>query len=129
MENENNIQTEGNQTQDQLRRYPVLKIITAIVFAITTIFFIYVYADVLNTPVNKPEDGLGKGIGIAVILVVGLLLYIPSIILAIIGLIITIISYIKKICSLGTMIYFIVFTLLPVMAFFVIGYGLPLVIN
>ena len=97
-----------------MQNYKVLKIITAILFIIATAYSVWMLADIIVDSKTNGWAGLGM---IAWIVVAAIALAIPLIV-ALIGLISSIIKCSKSLCTIGTLVYFIVFTLLPLVVYF-----------
>lgn len=117
-------------------RLIVLRVLTAVVFAIVTALLLWWYIDVLSTPVvSEPTNGITinqRSLALAFFIVIGLIIvggigYVVNLGLAITGLIISSIKYKKQTTTIGTLIYFIVFTALPILVegiFFILVYAI-----
>lgn len=113
--------------QPKKKKMLAFKIIIPILYAIVTLFTVWMIID-LATTLNNSE-GL-EGLGVAIVLVVFLPLLIVGAGIALVvsmpPLIISIVRFKKKIVSLGTMIYFIAFFVYGVilLLFTIFGFGL-----
>lgn len=113
--------------QPKKKKMLAFKIIIPILYAIVTLFTVWMIID-LATTLNNAE-GL-EGLGVAIVLVVFLPLLIVGAGIALVvsmpPLIISIVRFKKKIVSLGTMIYFIAFFVYGVilLLFTIFGFGL-----
>ncbi len=96
-----------------MKSYKVYKIIIAVIFAIITILSSIMLADVLIT-----EQNIGTAFALAVWLVLAIPAFSVSAVLSLIGVIITAIKKKQGLCTVKTLVYFIVFTVLPVVVFF-----------
>lgn len=97
-----------------MKTYKGLKIITAILFIIATAYSSWIMADIITDAQTNGWAGLGI---IAWIAAAGIALAVP-LLFSLIGLISSIIKKARALCSTGTLIYFIVFTLLPFVVYF-----------
>ena len=113
--------------QPKKKKMLAFKIIIPILYAIVTLFTVWMIID-LATTLNNSE-GL-EGLGVAIVLIVFLPLLIVGAGIALVvsmpPLIISIVRFKKKIVSLGTMIYFIAFFVYGVilLLFTIFGFGL-----
>lgn len=97
-----------------MKNYKGLKIITAILFIIATAYSVWMLADIVAD--TKTNGWAGLGI-IVWIIYAAIALAVP-LVFALIGLISSIIKRSKALCTTGTLIYFIVFTVLPFVSYF-----------
>ena len=99
----------------------VLQIITAIIYTLLTGFFISMLIDVAGTPPAQDGSFDGKGLALAVFLIMlivfGGIGYIINLILSIVGIVVSSNAKKKELCGMGRVIYFVVFTLLPLITF------------
>ena len=113
--------------QPKKKKMLAFKIIIPILYAIVTLFTVWMIIDLAITLNNA--EGL-EGLGVAIVLVVFLPLLIIgaaiALVLSLPALIISIVLYAKKKASLGTMIYFIAFFVYGVilLLFTIFGFGL-----
>ena len=98
-----------------MKTYKILKRITAILFAVATAFTVLFTIDIIND--GAPHIFTAFGVFFWCALSIGALA-VPFFV-ALIGLIITAIKRSQGLCSVGTLVYFIVFTLLPHVVYFV----------
>ncbi len=95
-----------------MKNFRVYKIIVAVIFAIVTILSSIMLVDIISE-----GNGLGAAFGFVVWLVLAVIGFGASLLVSLIG---TITSAIKKnqgLCDTKTLIYFIVFTVLPIIVF------------
>ncbi len=95
-----------------MRNYKTYKIVVTVVFAIVAILSSIFMADILMS-----EENLGKAIGFVVWLAIFSPSFAVSMALSLIGVIISAINKSKGLCSSGTLVYFLIFTLLPIVIF------------
>ena len=111
--NEINAQING-EMHKPLKNFKVLKIVTAVLYALAAIITLWFMIDIALTP---------KNIGTAFAIVLWLAIAIPvlavPLIVSLVGLILSAINKKRLQCTLGSMIYFAIFTALPVITFFV----------
>ena len=123
MENiDNNVVEKTESTQ--LKKFKALKIVTAVLFAIATLFVVYLAIDIASSPQNI---GTAFALVIWICLAIGILA-VPMIV-SLVGMIIAIVNKKRSACTLGSVIYFIVFTALPVVVFFICTIMFNLVFN
>lgn len=105
--------------QKTIKKMLGLKIVTAIIFGLVAIWFAYSMISIAGD-LNSAEGWEGLGIAIVLVLVLALggICLAASLVLSLVGLIISIVRKIKKRVTTGTLIYFIVFTVLPIVIFF-----------
>ncbi len=122
-----NVVEDTTVNQPKKKKMLAFKIIIPILYALVTFFTVWMIIDLAITLNNA--EGL-EGLGVAIVLVVFLPLLIIgaaiALVLSLPALIISIVLYAKKKASLGTMIYFIIFTFYGVMLllFTIFGFGL-----
>ena len=92
-----------------MKNFKTLKIITAILYAVATAFITYLLIN------GSTENGLALAVFLIVFLVYGTLALSVPLISAIVGLIKSIFAYKNSNCTKATLIYFGVFTVLPVL--------------
>ncbi len=115
------------EVQPKKKKMLAFKIIIPILYALVTFFTVWMIVDLAITLNNA--EGL-EGLGVAIVLMVFLPLLIVGAAIALVislpALIISIVLFAKKKTSLGTMIYFIIFTVYGVMLllFTIFGFGL-----
>ncbi len=123
MENiDNNVVEKTESTQ--LKKFKALKIVTAILFAVATLFVVYLAIDIASSPQNI---GTAFALVIWICLAIGILA-VPMIV-SLVGMILAIVNKKRSACTLGSVIYFIVFTVLPVVVFFICIIMFNLVFN
>lgn len=117
------------EVQPVIKRMLALKIVMAIFCAIATVFVLWTYID-LAISFNNVEGW--EGLGLAVVLVVMLPLAIASyaipFIMSLVGMIMSIVRFRKKVVTRGTMIYFIVFTAVNVLGILFAIFGFRIMI-
>ena len=96
-----------------MKSYKVYQIIVAVIFAIVTILSSIMLADMIKT---------GKGVGTALTFIIWLILAIIGfavpMIMSLIGTITCAVKRKQGLCDTKTLVYFIVFTALPLIVFF-----------
>ena len=123
--NEINAQSNG-EMHKPLKNFKVLKIVTAILFAVATV----IAAIFMIDPVlNSDNANVGAAVSLIFLMPVSLLSYIPAFIASVIGLIRSIIGLIEKESSVWSLLYFIVFCLLPFVTLRLIIWVLTLIAN
>lgn len=123
MENiDNNVVEKTESTQ--LKKFKALKIATAVLFAVATLFVVYLAIDIASSPQNI---GTAFALVIWICLAIGILA-VPMIV-SLVGMILAIVNKKRSACTLGSVIYFIVFTVLPVIVFFICTIMFNLVFN
>lgn len=99
----------------------VLQIITAVIYTLLTAYFVVLLIDVINTP--PPQDGSfdSKGLALAAFLIITIAIggigYIVNLIVSIAGIIVSANAKKKELVGIGRVIYFVIFTLLPIITF------------
>ena len=91
----------------------VFKIITIILYAIAVAFSTVIMIDAIKNPSN-----LGLAVGILVWIIIGAIALAIPLVSAIIGLIISIVKKFKAQVGFGSVIFFIIFTVLPIATYF-----------
>ena len=117
MDNQQNLENEVMQenTCDTPKKFTALKIITAILFALTTIWLVWGFIDVAN---SRPTDGSSadfSGLAIAVLIIYGTIGYIITFIASLVGTIVSAVNR-KNGTPKGTLIFFILIMVLTVIA-------------
>ena len=107
-----------------LKKFKALKIVTAVLFSVATLFVVYLAIDIASSPQNI---GTAFALVLWICLAIGILA-VPMIV-SLVGMIITIVNKKRSACTLGSVIYFIVFTGLPVVVFFICTIMFNLVFN
>ena len=97
------------------KKYIVLKILSAVFYAVITAFMVILFVDAL---IDSKENGFVV-LGYILILVTIGLSYLLPLILSVIGLILSSVAKSRGESKMGTVIYFLVFTCLPVVSWFV----------
>ncbi len=97
-----------------LKNFKVLKIITAVLYAIATAFVVWLMIDIATTPEN-----LGTAFAIIAWFAIAIPVLAVPLIVSLVELIVAIASKKREQCTWGSVIYFAVFTVLPVITFFV----------
>ncbi len=90
------------------------QIITAVLFVIAAAFSIIFFIDVMLDP-----DGIGKAIGLSLWIIFAFAALLIPLIISIIGLIVAIVKKCNKKVGVWSIIYFIIFTVLPVITYLV----------
>lgn len=104
----------------QVRKYTLLKVLSAVFYGLITAFLIFYYITAL---VQSSENAGWVAVGFILILCTYGLGYILPFIISLVGMILSIISRAGNACKTGTVVYFIIFTCLPV-ATWLIFFGL-----
>ena len=91
----------------------VFKILTVVLYVIAVAVAAIIMVDTITNP-----SGLGTAIGILVWMIIGAIALAIPLVSAIIGLIISIIKKVKEQCNSGSVIFFIIFTALPIATYF-----------
>ncbi len=96
----------------------VLKIITAILYLIATVIAVLLMID----PVVSSSGNESAGAAVALIFLapLSIVAYAVPTVVSLAGLIVSFINFLRKRTTLGTLIYFIVFTILPFLSFYFI---------
>lgn len=97
------------------KKYTVLKILSAVFYAIVTAFIIYCFFDAL---VESKENGFAV-LGYVLILITAGISYLLPLILSVVGLILSAVAKSKGQGTIKTVIYFLIFTALPLISWFV----------
>lgn len=97
------------------KKYNILKILSAVFYAVITAFMVILFVDAL---IDSKENGFVV-LGYILILVTIGLSYLLPLILSAIGLILSLVAKSRGESKIGTVIYFLVFTCLPVVSWFV----------
>ena len=97
------------------KKYTVLKILSAVFYAIITAFIIYCFLDAL---IESKENGFAV-LGYVLILVTVGISYLLPLILSVVGLILSAVAKSNGQATLKTVIYFLIFTALPLISWFV----------
>ncbi len=95
-----------------MKNFKVYKIVVAVVFAIVTILSSIMLGDIVGE-----GTGLGAAFGFVVWLVLAIIGFGASAIVSLIGAITSAIKKKQGVCDTKTLIYFIVFTALPIIVF------------
>lgn len=101
----------------------VWKIVVALIYVLVTAFIAYLLIDALNTP--PPQQGQidGRGFALAAFIILaiifGLIGYLANVITSIIGIIVSSSHKKQQKCGNGSIVYFVIFTFLPIISFFV----------
>ena len=96
-----------------MKSYKAYKIIVAVIFAVITILSSIFLADALMS-----EESLGRGLGYVVWIILAIPAFAVSVITSLIGVILSVIKRKQGLCSGKTLTFFIVFSVLPVIVFF-----------
>ena len=86
-----------------------MKIICAILFALATAYVGYMFISALSS-----TDSFGRGIGLALTLALSIYVYAIPFVVSLITMIVAIVKKAKKKITTGTLVYFIVFAVLPI---------------
>ena len=95
-----------------MKNFKAYKIIVAIIFAIVTVLSSIMLVDIISK-----GNGLGTAFGFIVWLILAIIGFSVSMIVSLIGTITSAIKRKQGLCDTKTLIYFIVFTALPIMVF------------
>ena len=106
--------------------YKVLKIITLILYIVATVIAVVLMIDPIVK--NSANENAGAAIALILLAPLSIVVYAVPTILSLAGLITAFINYLRKKTTLGTLIYFIVFTVLPYLTFYIIILVLQLII-
>lgn len=119
------VQVTTNGTEKSLKKRAVavtaLQIITAVIYTFLTTYFMIMLIDVINTP--PPQDGSfdGRGLALAAFLIITIAIggigYIINLIVSIAGIVVSANAKKKDIVGMGSIIYFVIFTVLPIITF------------
>lgn len=117
--NENiNVEVIEQPEKPVMRKYKGLKIAIAIVFALACLFYVINYIDLFNSSTSE-NFGITLGFFLAIVVILcAPMVFAPTIVLGIIGIILSSIGLKRKYSTTGSLIYFIVFTLLPFVLYF-----------
>lgn len=101
-----------------MKKYMALKIVSAAIYAVTMIVIALILFSVV---IEKSVDG-SSAAALALLFLIPLCCIIAIVPtgVALAGLILSIVMLVKKVTTKGTLIYFIVFTLLPYLTFYII---------
>lgn len=116
------------ETQPKIKKMLGLKISTAILCALATIFVLWLYID-LAISINNAEGWEGLGIAFVLVIMVPLAIigFTVPFILGLVGMIMAIVRFCKKKTSLATMIYFIAFTAFNLLGLLFAIFGLRII--
>lgn len=92
----------------------IFQIITAVLYVLATAFIVFFTVDIVG---QGQEESFGVAVALVVLIPLGFIALIFPLVSAIIGLIISIVAKVRNNGGLGAVIYFIVFTVLPVATF------------
>ena len=100
----------------------VWQVIVALLFISVTAFLTVLFLDVINAPPPDKNTIDGRGIGLAVFLIffvpaIGGIGYIANVVTSIVGIVVSVMNREKGTCGIMPLIYFIVFTILPIITF------------
>ncbi len=118
----NNVEkTDINQTNQQTKSVTVkkmlaFKIIVGALYLLATVFAVSFVPDIVKGLQGDGADRFGAGIGLVVMLVLGLIAYVPSFLASLIGIIISAIWYKKRVVTKSTLIFFIILLALTVLS-------------
>lgn len=99
----------------------VWQVIVALLFISVTAFLTFLFLDVINAP--PPDEGSidGRGLGLAVFIILAVIIggigYIANVVTSIVGIVVSVMNRKKGTCGIIPLIYFIVFTILPIITF------------
>ena len=96
-----------------MKTYKKYKIVVAIILSLITVLSSIFMADVITT-----EEGLGKAVGFVLWLIFASPCFLVALILSLVGVILAIINKKKGLCENKTLLYFIIFTILPIVIYF-----------
>ena len=109
------IKTE-NESGLTVRKMLTLKIIVGVFYALATIFVLIFALDVLKNVNSDGSLNLGGAIGLAFLLVFGVISYLPSFALSLVGVIVSAIRYSKTLVSKKTFLFFIISLILELLS-------------
>ena len=95
-----------------MKNYKAYKIVITVILAMVTVLSSIFMIDIITT-----EEGLGQAVGLVLWLVFGAPSFAVCMILSLIGVILSAINKNKRLCSAKTLIYFVIFTILPAFIF------------
>ena len=98
----------------EIKKFKINKLISAALYAVAFAWTAWILIDIISSG----DRGLGFGIGIMVYLIFSAIANGVSLLPSLFGLIMSIVGVKKGYCEKSTLIYFIVFTLLPIATFF-----------
>lgn len=95
----------------------VWQVIVALLFISVTAFLTFLFLDVINAPPPVKNTIDGRGLVIILAIIIGGIGYLANVITSIIGVVVSVVSRKKETCGIIPLIYFIVFTILPIITF------------
>lgn len=102
------------EESQEIKNYKSLKIINAVLFSIAAVFVLGFMIDIVIQP-----QSVGTAFAIAIWIVISIPVLAIPLFFSLISLIVTIFKKKSSECSVGTVIYFAVFTVLPVITFLI----------
>ncbi|MBO7344569.1 MAG: hypothetical protein J6U92_01355 [Clostridia bacterium] len=96
-----------------MKTYKKYKIVIAIILFLITVLSSIFMADIITT-----EEGLGKAVGFVLWLVFASPCFLAVLILSLIGVILAIVNKKKGLSENKTLLYFVIFTILPIVIYF-----------
>ena len=96
-----------------MKNFKAYKIIVAVIFAIVLILSSILVVDILSG-----GESIGKAFGFVVWLVFAIIGFAVPMVMSLIGTILSAIKSKQGLCTIKTLVYFIVFSVLPIIAFF-----------
>ena len=113
---------------ENLKKYTPFKIILTVLYIVITGFLLFAFIDALNKTGEHVQLGIALTYAIVVILFGGIA-YGVSLVLGLIGLIISAIGVKRNYSSIGTLVYFIVFTALPIVTYLLMIFIMPIFVD
>ena len=111
----NNIDSDNVKTIiEPIQKFKLLKIFTAVLYAIATVLSVVFMIDILNEPQN-----IGTAFALVVWLCLGAFALAVPLIISLVGLIVCALKVKKGESSKGSVIYFSIFSALPIITYFV----------
>lgn len=98
------------------KRYLVLKILSALFYALVTLFVLALFVSTLTEQAGEVDL---RALGFLLLLIYCGFGYVPGVAISLAGIIFSAINLRKNQSTVGTLIYFIIFTVLPVVTFIV----------
>ena len=110
-----------------LKKWTAFKVVLAVLYLLVTIFCVWLFIDACA------ETGKGRELGIAITIAIligvySLIGYVPLTIAALVGVIKAAKAYKRQQCTLGTLVYFIVFLILPLATYGAMVLIFPLIV-
>ncbi len=101
-----------NEIEKPIKKFRALKIISLVLYVLTTAFTLIFLLDVLGT-----EEGLGKGLGAALWIIFSAIALAVPVIVSLISAIVSAVYRKRGQCVKGSLLFFLIFTALPIVTF------------